>query len=322
MKSIVFYLSLAILIVIYIPFGIFEDNKIESNQKMIIYDQAMNNAVNDAASSLSQINGNNSEGFSQSYDIDCEKTLSKFYISLFNNLNIGNNKVAQDQIKMYIPLKLIIGYDGYYINAWINVKDQNSGKVSVKELWQPKKSFTYYDSSNKLIFNFTLDDSMKIYDINSSKWIYGKRNDLELKYPDCSILKQANFDGFRRQIIINAIQNDITYYTNKNNITANRYGLTYSMQIPLIQNDKKLSSINNVCFMAFFQGNINNKDYNFYAFGTAKLMNKDKFYGNSINGKSYYHTKDCPILTQQDAIFNTKMDAAAHGYIPCPYCHP
>ena len=326
-------LACIVAILIFLPLRIALSNYEQSQDIKETYTNITYNSVEDAGSVLlsptQQISIDEiSEGYSTSTDQvspNLDLALNRFYKTLYLNLGISNDKTMQDAYKLFVPLKLVVAYDGYYINAWSNVKNISTGKLDIQEQWQSKKAYSYTDSKNNLLINFTLDDYVKVYELLTGKWNEGKRIDMQIKYPTCSILTNQHFDSFRRQIIISLIIKDLQFYSTRNSNLAQRYGFKYNFNLSYLQNDDSFSTISNTCFIAFFQGLPIDGYYhelNTFAVGASKIIRKPKYYGNLVNGILTYHEEGCPNLTNSNKIFYSPIEAAKAGYHPCTVCKP
>lgn len=251
------------------------------------------------------------------------KALDRFYKTMYINMGIEEDRIAQEGFKVYLPIKVVVGYDGYYVHSWYDVFNKDSGKNEMVEMWFPKKPYTYYDSQNKLVVNFTLENKVKVYNITNGKWEEGLKEDLRVKYPG-TLFSDAYFENIRNQTIISGIQKDLEYYTAKYNYVAKQYNLAgYTFNIPYISKDEWLNTIKGVCFIAFLQGlPIGSENYDTFGFGGTRITKRSRYYGNEINGFKYYHTENCLYRLNSGEVFNTRRDAAKKGYHPCPKCNP
>ncbi|MBU5228127.1 hypothetical protein KQI36_15960 [Clostridium senegalense] len=315
------YLIFAVIIIssIALPVKIRQDKMLKAEELKIIYNEVVDNSVKDAASMLLEADDNDSletlsEGrkinFKQS-NLNLDKSLWRFYQTLYLNLNIEDNFAGQEAIKSKIPIKLAVGYDGYYINSWQEIK---VGK-EIKEVWHPKSSFMYFDKKNNLNINLTLDDTVYLLDNQGNKEEF-EAEDLIGKYDNILFSKDIdNFNKIRKQIIIEKIQKDLELYSSVNNKIAVTNGLEYTFQLPTI--DER--AINDITFIAFFQGNmLNGIDmYNTYGLGVARIVRQKYIYGcTDGNGKKYYHNNTCTKNYNFDLIFDNERDAASNGYYP------
>lgn len=323
-------------LLLFLPFSVSIDvdqhRQIESLSWQQVYDQAMETASEDATIVLLQHPGQKSQEASfegtgrsaKNIELNLDGALRSFYDTVHINFGVENNKVGQDALKANLPVQMVVGYDGLYIHTWQNVFNKDAGKYETRDIWMPKIPYSYYVSSKNLVVNFTLDDFVYVYNNNTAASEQGKRDAIAAKYPG-TIFSSPDFDSIRRQNIIDLIQKDLQFFTDRANYLSKTYGQGYVYNIPFISGESWNNTINDVCFISFLQGfNIpgTDKTYNTFGFGGTRLVLKDKYYGNTISGTKYYHKKDCKQLNNIEATFDDAKTAARNGYKPCPICDP
>jgi hypothetical protein len=324
------------LIVLLIFLGV--SIKMDIDQKKLIqaedlkarYDEILFTATEDASLCLLQPEDNISEdilklGYDKKYmeiNPNLGRALDRFYETLYENMGIENDKVAQDAFKMYVPVKIVAAYDGYYINAWQDVYNSSIGQTEILEMWSPKKPYSYYDSHNGLVVNFTLDDFVYIYNIHTGEAQSGRMSTFSTVYPGL-LFTPEHFDNIRRQTIVENIRRELEYYSEKYNSITKQLGLGYVYNMPLIKDDDWNNTIKGTCFIAFLQGiPVGIGSYNTFGFGGTKIVAAEKYYGNTVGGVNYYHREGCLQLTGCDIKFDSRKEAAQKQYYPCPVCKP
>lgn len=294
------------------------------------YKEIMFNATEDASIALFEPDSAASEDrFSAGYDTkaieinpNLNKSLTKFYDTLYANMGIVNDPVGQDAFKMYVPVKMVVAYDGLFVNSWQEVFNSSTTKKETVEMWSLKKPYIYYDNQYKLVINFTLDDRVYVFNITTGVWEEGRQQGLYSKYPG-KVFSPANFDNLRRQTIVEALQKELACLTVRYNNIAKSQGIGYQYNIPIIDEDTWNNTIKDVCFIAFLQGlSIGMENYNTFGSGGTRVKAAGKYYGNTICGVKYYHEETCPLLTSKDILFDSRTDAAKQGYYHCGQCNP
>lgn len=328
MKNISLFILFVVCFALVLPLS----QKVQKYRQMSLktrqYNQILKISVEDATTVLLKPNTQLSldkiaEGYSSSiktYEPNLGVALDKFYSTMYENFGL-HTKMDQDSIKANVPLKMVVGYDGYWINSWIMTNTSGVSKVS--ENWTQKKSYSFYDTVNKLIINYTLDDITHVYNVATGLWKSGKQSELKLIYPTCQYLFDQYFDSKRKQVIFETISKDLEYYTTQNNIIAKRYGITYQFNLGAVDT-KFLTSISDVSFIAFYQGipTMPDSKYNTFAVAMARVSDKEKYYGIITGTNKIYHRKDCTLNTGVSKIFDNGIDAAKNGYSPCDICKP
>ncbi|MFA6308593.1 MAG: hypothetical protein WC677_02445 [Clostridia bacterium] len=315
------------------------------------YDEIMYMATEDAAGKLIEVADEESyEDFADgnvlqnpNLKLNINKALSSFYKTLYLNMGIENDLIAQNGIKVFLPVKIVVANDGFHVNACEEVRNE-TGKKEVAEIWLPEKPYSYYDQQSKLVVNFTLNDYLFAYDTLTGKYIEGKAFEFEQIYPQASLFRgtdkifenkdfeETNFDKTRRRVIIDMIREDLEFYTYRYNYIAKQNGESYSFNIPYISLDQWKNTINNISFIAFLQGlPVGPDKYSTFGFGGSKLIRSDILYtsGQAFEG-GLYHLKNCPVINQAGSLsglyitdsFTRRFEAAEAGYHPCKICNP
>lgn len=316
-------IGIILILTFYIPIHINQNKKIESDQLKIKYCRIIDTATKDGLNAMIQPEISTSqevlaEGRKDNYKtmkLNLNKALNSFYKTLYINMNIENDPVGQEILKHYIPLKLALGYDGYYINAMSTIRKSN-GEVKIIEGWRDKKTYSMLDEKNNIGIDFTLDDHVKVLDCNTKKVHEGTAAEMNKLYPNSVFGK--DFNNIKTRVITDHITADLTHFSENNNKIALENGLRYYFKVPYIDS----RSIKDISFIAFFQGLPVEglKDFNTYGFGISEIITSTKYFGNTLDGKKVYHKKGCENLGQKSELFNTPIEAAKNGYTPCPKC--
>lgn len=323
---------------------------IQAENLKVNYNEVMFMATEDAAVALNEPVEEAdfeeyAEGYSSKYKgtLNLDKALECFHKTFYLNMGVENNKVAQDEIRQHLPVKIVVANDGYYVNAIEEVFDLN-GKKELCEIWLPKKPFSYFDKDSELVINFTLTDYVYIFDTKKGSYHQGKASEMVELYPKAKLFKdmdvlfdslefeKTNFDLTRKQTIIDMIRKDLELYTVRHNNIAKASGKSYSFNIPYITSDQWENTIKNTCFIAFLQGfPMGIEDYNTYGFGGSQIIETDLIYAT---GEAYkngvYHLPGCakvmisqiPEESNVTDSFYKKNEAASFGYHPCKICKP
>lgn len=307
-----FLMAMIICMVIYAPIRINQAAIKESNSTSAQYDEILADASSDAARQLiyaadDYSNENIAESNKVDYrniNLNLDKGLDRFYRTLYLNLNIENDFLGQQSIKYKIPIKLVTGYDGYYMSYF---KADGKG-----EQWSEKTPYSMVDDKNRIIIHFTLDDFVYVTDLITKVTSEGKRKEFEIKYPNSCLKNSKKFNEVKGQVINTMIQEDLKYYTYHSNDIAKRNNWTINYDIPYWEN----RAVNSVAFMAFYQGNAiigADRIYNPFGFGSTKTVRGKETYGYEKNGKKMYSN----IIDGINLIyFPNEIEAAKEGYSP------
>lgn len=304
----VFYLVL----VVFLPVRINSEAIRAAETSKYTYNEILTNATDDASRQLIQTVSNYSiETLAagnqlnyQTINLNLDQGLDRFYRTLFLNLNIENDYAKQQEIKMHIPIKIIAGYDGYYVDHW-----DMDGKG---EKWSDKKLYTTIDNTNNLAIRFTLDDNVYVKNISNGEEFQGNRSDIASKYPNSCLVDEKTFNEIKGQVINQHIKEDLEYYTYETNAIARRNGWHLSFNTPF-WGDRSITSIS---FIAFMQGNVvqGTVRFNNYGYSSTNIVRNNNIYGytNSKGIKLYSHEKAGDNLVY----FSNEIEAAKNGYEP------
>jgi len=317
---------------ISIAIDVDQHRQIESVSWQQVYDEVMYTASEDATIALLQQSGQESqeqvfEGAyksSKDLNLNLDAAMNRFLETVYINFGV-DDKVGQDSLKANLPVQMVVGYDGLHIHTWDNVFNSDTGTKETKEIWMPKIPYSYYDKVSNITLNFTLDDYVYVYNNTNAAKDEGRREKLALKYPVELFTSAATFDNIRRQSIIQLIQKQLEFFTNRANYLSKVFGQGYIYNIPMISKETWNNTINDVCFISFLQGLTipgTDKTYSTFGFGGTRVKLKNKFVGCTYNGIKYYHKEGCVRIGTIEETFNSKKEAARNGYASCPLCNP
>lgn len=276
------------------------------------YDEIMTNATNDAVQQLirksdeysSDLLGDGVDKVNyQKINLNLDRALERFYDTLYINLNIDRNYASQQALKVQTPIKIVVGYDGYYVDHWNN--DGNG------EQWTEKKLYTMLDQQNNLVIRFTLDDYVYVTNTETNEAFEGLRKNIELKYPSSCLASEKDFNEIKSQVINQMIERDLEYYTSKTNEIALRNGWQLNFKVPY-WGDR---TVDGISFVAFIQGtpSVGVNRFNSYGFSTTKLIKNRTVYGYEVNGEKLYSYKK---TGSNIMVFSNVYEAASNGYYP------
>jgi hypothetical protein len=224
------------------------------------YKDAIDAGTDAAAKYTTYLNEENlyglSNGFGEGYkdslniQLDKEESLKWFYRVFFRNMGIDENTEFADQVKKYIPIKALIGFDRVYI-------------ANEEDVWIEEKPFNIEYNGQEYLF--TLSNQIK--DLTTDTWL--NINDIGLN--------QVTKDTLLNQFIKDSIERAA------NNRTDKESELYYTINIGMNENDPKFTSIQGVSFVVLVEGlpipskNLFNPSEKFYAFsiGGSQIIRKN-----------------------------------------------
>lgn len=195
------------------------------------YKRALDAAANAAASFRTYDNNNsiekNSYGFGTgladkaNIEINKDDSLIWFYRVFFMNLGLENNLEMQKELKKYIPMKAIVGYEKIMI-------------ADLEDNWIVEKNYDI--NYNGTSYRFTLSDQI----MNLSTGVWRKDTDWGIS----AETRQMLVNKFIREEINGALMN-------RKNAESN---IVYSIAIPYINTDYKESGVAGVSFIVLVEG--------------------------------------------------------------------
>jgi hypothetical protein len=308
-------------VIIVLPFILILRIKSENLQnaayKSEVINRYLDTAVEDASEAMIV------RGVNNKIEISRENAVNTFFNTLFINFSTAGNKRAESILSAYIPVIVLIDYDGYSVMS-VEEYTNSFGEKEQKMIWKPKRPYVY--ESDGFIYLFTLDQKVTVYSPAANRFFEGLPEDIKASLPGTGVLDGDLFDDVRKRTIIESIRNDVNRAINKHNKYAARFGITYNFSPPSISDGDWYRNIEDVGFIAFFQGipiGLNGQRYNSFALGAARIVRKSSYYiEKSANDLFYYHREKCRILTEKNKPYDSCEECALEGAFPCPICNP
>jgi len=128
---------------------------------------------------------------------------------------------------------------------------------------------------------------------------------------------EDEFDQVRRRTIVDTLQENIAYYINEHNVYTKELDVTYTFHLPIIDQEDWYNTVDDISILAFFQGypyRMADEVYHEYAFVGARLNRNDVVLAGIVDGERKYWYKSCNFPYQATEIYNSRKEAAAHGY--------
>lgn len=314
MSRIMIIMAILILTNLYLPTRMEQNTIFTAEAQSKQYNEMLVSATSDATQTLLRVSDSYSnelmaEGTKVDYrniNLNLDASLERFYKTLYINLNIEEDYSYQQSVKFRIPIKIAIGYDGFYVNYF---KTDGSG-----EEWSDIHKFS--DVQGDLVIHFTLSDEVTVTNHVTKETRTGTRAELAKYYPTSCLKDEATFNKVKSQVINSLIQSDLEFYTTKNNQIALQNGWNMNFDIPYWGN----TSIDSVSFIAFYQGDAllgTNKMYSAFGYATSQAVNKREIYGYTRDGKKLYSDNKLTSVGEL-TYFENQFEAAMKGYSPDP----
>lgn len=348
-----FFLIIAAMIV---RLSIKIDNLEKLDSRTSVYNETIDNAVDDSLHSMLEL----SDSFSHTVNLDyCSEN---FFRALYAGFGLSDSATGKAQLSNYVPILILTDTDGFYI--MYHSFDSTGTYTSL--VWTPKQPYYYsgsisgslgsspatysyhisYTMTKKIKLNIRVSGKEYNYEGNydTIETIYeNKAKDpssdvgysqllgfLSLMRASGKPLAPENFDRFRQSVMIHQITKKANYYVNKHNDIAQSYGISYHFELPESSMDTFARTIDDISLLAIFQGYPYGKGmddvYSRFSVSGARVFKTERYYVlKDGSGFSYYHRPSCHDLSGKKASaysFDTKSDCAKFGAYPCPKCRP
>ncbi|AZH29785.1 hypothetical protein [Paenibacillus sp. M-152] len=316
-----------IFVLLFLPFGVVSDLRVQNQREVqqleMKYTSALRTAVQDAGVVLSQNERQEREagyGSDKFFRVDKEEALTTFLHTFFLNMGIDGDTAAQRALLDYIPVIVILDYDGYYTFASATYKDAY-GQAVIGHKWSEKKPYAYVDAAGNSV-GFTLDNYLHAYDARNQRWVEGFQKELEGQTPISLLNNSLTFEQMRRSTIVRTVQEDLARMINVHNEKAARNGISYTFTLPFIPQEEWYNTIDDVGMIAFIQGiPVGDRYYNNYGFGGGRVVRKRSIIGGIEpgTGMKYFYRDSYPAPFQAIERFMDEKSAAAAGYFEYKY---
>ncbi len=307
-------------VVITLPFvqilRVKSDNLEATAYKTVLLNRYIDTAVEDASAAMIITDAD------KNISVSRYKATSTFFQSLFLNFN-ARDSIDQNRLMAYVPVVILIEYDGY---STLSMEEYNNtaGDSELKMLWKPKKPYAY--ESEGYVYMFTLDNYVFVYDSRTNIFHEGTVDELRSQIPASLIQDDDLFQNVRKRTIIEAIKEDVNNAINQHNTYAGMFGISYNFSPPSISNDDWHRNIEDVGFLAFFQGlpiGLGGERFNSFALGASRIVrNKHYYIQQDTNGLYYYHKEQCPVVLDKQKVYDSREECAKMGAFPCQVCKP
>lgn len=182
-------------------------------------------------------------------------------------------------------------------------------------------------------------------DNNNNELVY--ENEVTKKFmtsSDKNILRKKiieHLDNIRLNHIAKIGMKEISYAVNKHNTYAKDVGINYTFRFSIESDSVWYETMDGIGMIAVVQGiSLGNRYLNYKAYSAADLTQTQVYYlskGTDKENKSYlnkdlYHISNkCKVFLEYTnstseklvpRIYSSRVQAATHGYYPCPICKP
>ena len=266
--------------------------------------------------------------------------VNAFLLSLYASLDLTSDPVAQQKLRMYIPVIALTDQNGLYV--FHNDEYEASGVTNIAMRWSERYPYAYED--NDFIYNFNLDDTLQIYDKNHIVTSNDDDPYIELDYHEFQtnakystfrsthaghfLLNDEQYYLVRKSAIISTINEKLAYYINQHNSIAAQYGISYNFSLPTIDESELLRSIEQPGMIVVFQGypiRSTMETYNRVVVAGAQIYRDEVYYLEEKGWYKVYHSSSCEDVKSNpnvdtSTIYYTVEDCVKEGAYGCEKC--
>lgn len=303
----------------------------ESVYERVQIDEALNTSIDAAVDGIVL----KADGYS--VKVSREKCADNFYRTLYACLGVdAANEQAKELLNVYIPIIAFVDEDGFYTQY----SEEVNGKIM--KVWSPKTTYTkeylipygsLADSYLNCVVDYTLTDKITIRvggKVYSDNWETLKR-----QYKDGEIgtamqyaifASDSAFQLEKESVITDTIVDRVSYYVNRHNRIAAKYGVSRIFQLPSSARSEIARSVNDVSFLAFFEGypigRGTSEVYTKFGIGGARIVKNEYYFVEKKDGFLYYHKAGCSELKSTTQRYQSREECALLGAMPCDVCNP
>lgn len=280
------------------------------------FSNVLNLAIDAATYDLYQGSGIDSHG---RIELNRQGAIDSFFQTLNTNFNVID-QYEQEEIKAYVPLILIIDYDGVYAYAQ-QVYNEPSGNQVKKHRISEKRYYTM--TQGRQIITVTLDDYYYVDDLDKNITFEGSYDELRaINVAPIFSMARLDVEQMKQTLITSTIEKELLRI-NDHNDYAKLNGVNYNFIIPDIKDDIHTSTIDRVGLMVSIQGlPMGSERFNMFSLAGSGIKKETKVVGYNDGGILTYHKEGCPTATGVVIeIFDQAKDAAKAGYYPSDDCN-
>lgn len=223
------------------------------------YNRVLDQAVEDAVTGLVE------KDDGRFVWLNKEEAVKRFFISLALNMNKMESYGDRELLYHYVPVVMIIERERCYL-GW--------------ELKDPKwEEYSFSKAYGNIQVNYTLGDYVIIKGLREAGTVEGDYHDIVRNYEISLWENEEAFHEERKKVIVGILTECFNEKLALHNKVAKKYGINYEFTLPVIDLEEWYRTIDDVGFVALFQGypygNAYTGYYNRVALGGARLHKKE-----------------------------------------------
>jgi len=296
------------------------------------YDQVLDNAVQDAVFILAQHRRQvSAENEGLTLQDTREIAVGHLLDSLFFSFGVYGDETDMMRVKGCVPVVIFLEHDGYVAYA-LNQYAGPEGYTVIDYCWYPKKPYTGAFEPSGYFVNYTLDDTVTVYDAANGRETEGPFSDFAAVIPQ--FRTREGFESARLAAVSRSVEKDLASHIARFNSFSSRMGVTHAFRFPRIEDADWIRALTDEGMLVFAQGFpvLTGNYYESNAFAGARILKRPETVGYEYENKLIYCKKTCEYYRNISTLpgflhdslvsFTDARDAASHGYYPCDVCRP
>lgn len=178
-----------------------------------------------------------------------EDVMETFFQALYVNLGIMEQPMKKELCKFYIPYILFVENDG--IVPYIQ---ESSKKNDIVSFESGEKLYYEFTNEKEGELRVTLQDYVIFENDLDNVYLEGYYNDIKEQLPECFQWESNDFYLRKKGLIIEEIQECTNLCIENQNQIAQRFGIDYEFQLPVIEYEDWYRTIEDVSMLVLFQG--------------------------------------------------------------------
>ncbi len=293
--------------IISIPFYFIIYSSTTGDYQRIKYETDFNNAISnsiyDAKFTMNEsVKNSVSDEDTHHIDVDEKAVIETFLSSYYTHFS-ANDDVTKAILRGNILALIVLDYDGFYIYGAREKDGIFDHCISEKHPYKCEKE-------GKIYF-FNLGNEVKIFDLSSADISY---ENLGYLFPESSLDDESTF----KSMAINAsIVNEVKSTVKNHKKLGEHIGSSFDYYLPLGESSVLSRNIDSVGLITLIEGETYPKmgKISRFDFSAADIEMNKEIYAFNKNGEKFY-TENPDNINADYEIFNSKKEAAKHGYFP------
>lgn len=336
--------------------GIRADSLAKSLELRTYYDNAIDNAVSDAAWVMAKsVRAGAGYGNGEGLQVDEEAAVDAFFDVLSAGLGASGVPAAEARVRAHVPVFVIVGNGGAVLRVQSPYLDEK-GILVTSTVRLPEKPYSWDPGDGRHFVRFTMGTDIQVYDRQDNTLGQGSWSIFSSVIPGLQTVEEYSsrkLDVVTRTVKslledglllvadgtgnVPATPDDVLAVSGPNAGMISEEtgaGSETRFELPRTAEAAFRRAITDVGILAFVRGLPvgGDKTYSTYAFGGGRVIRKTDVVGYGWEERFIYCRSDCLLYLERSAqpyfstdtirFFSGAEEAAFEGYQPCTVCRP